>query len=170
MILPYRYRSLEHKDSLRLLILHPSADDSAPITCSIRHARLCDPALEYEAISYTWGDNTIRQIVYFHNGRRGIHVGINCHDMLGYLRHKHDNRTLWIDAICIDQGNLIERAAQVCIMDEIYASASCVVIHLGKETPGSSLLFQHLVEVDEDKNYDRPRPHDSIVMEMEALV
>ncbi|KAJ4374357.1 hypothetical protein N0V83_003098 [Neocucurbitaria cava] len=38
---------------------------------------------------------------------------------------------LWIDAICIDQSNLEERASQVAMMKDIYSNASGVVIWLG---------------------------------------
>ncbi|MCJ1242423.1 hypothetical protein MMC14_010431 [Varicellaria rhodocarpa] len=44
---------------------------------------------------------------------------------------------VWIDAICIDQANTVERTAQVKIMWNIYRSAKRVIIWLGKECEGS---------------------------------
>jgi hypothetical protein len=41
---------------------------------------------------------------------------------------------LWIDAICIDQKNALEKAIQIGLMGEIYASAGKVLIWLGKES------------------------------------
>ena len=41
---------------------------------------------------------------------------------------------LWIDAICIDQKNDAEKAIQIGLMGEIYASAGKVFIWLGKES------------------------------------
>jgi hypothetical protein len=40
---------------------------------------------------------------------------------------------LWVDAICIDQTNLDERAQQVGIMDRIYSNAKTVIAWLGGE-------------------------------------
>jgi Heterokaryon incompatibility protein (HET) len=42
---------------------------------------------------------------------------------------------LWIDALCIDQTNVDERAAQVLLMGDIYSSATRVIIWLGKLIP-----------------------------------
>ena len=41
---------------------------------------------------------------------------------------------MWIDAICIDQGNATERAQQVSMMADVYAAASSVIIWLGLES------------------------------------
>jgi hypothetical protein len=147
-MLLYQYHSLQYNDSIRLLILHPSSNDSSPIICTIQHARLSDTSLEYEAISYTWGDVTCQQPIYFYNGTRELRVGINCLNVLRHLRLGGCNQQLWIDAICIDQENLIERANQVCIMNKIFHSALGVRVHLGEETPGSCVLFEELVDAD----------------------
>jgi hypothetical protein len=39
--------------------------------------------------------------------------------------------TLWIDAICIDQENVLERGHQVSIMGEIYTNTQFVISWLG---------------------------------------
>lgn len=44
---------------------------------------------------------------------------------------------MWIDAICINQMDLNERAQQVQLMAEIYRKASLVVVWLGEDAlPG----------------------------------
>ena len=48
---------------------------------------------------------------------------------------------MWIDAICIDQSNLLERGEQVLLMRAIYRSASCVLIWLGEQDAESDLAF-----------------------------
>jgi hypothetical protein len=48
---------------------------------------------------------------------------------------------MWIDAVCIDQDNLRERAAQVQFMAMIYAHASCVIVWLGEEADDSTGTF-----------------------------
>lgn len=55
----------------------------------------------------------------------------NLCDGLSELR-KDVTGYLWIDALCIDQTNMNERASQVLLMGDIYSSATCVIIWLGK--------------------------------------
>ena len=40
---------------------------------------------------------------------------------------------IWIDAICIDQGNLNERSSQVSLMGDIYFTAVKVIVWLGED-------------------------------------
>jgi hypothetical protein len=51
------------------------------------------------------------------------------------------SRYLWIDAICIDQKDLSERAAQVRLMDRIFNQAEKVVSWLGPEDETTSDVF-----------------------------
>lgn len=130
----YRYQPLQHDDSIRILVLHPSLQESDPITCSIRHERLSDASLEYEAVSYTWGDTTQQRAIYFRDRKGELAVGENCHYALQCLRLGHKDRLLWIDAICINQENITERSRQVRIMDSVYNRAFSVVVFLGKKS------------------------------------
>jgi Heterokaryon incompatibility protein (HET) len=41
-------------------------------------------------------------------------------------------RYVWADAICIDQSNDVEKAAQVAIMCEIYQKSHQVIVYLGE--------------------------------------
>lgn len=49
------------------------------------------------------------------------------------MRLEDKPRTLWIDAICIDQNSLSERSQQVAIMMKIYEKASRNLIYLGED-------------------------------------
>ena len=51
-------------------------------------------------------------------------------------------RTLWIDALCINQDDLVERSAQVSIMGSIYSNTSKVLIWLGEESANSQAAFE----------------------------
>jgi hypothetical protein len=53
-------------------------------------------------------------------------------------------RTLWIDAICIDQENIPERNAQVLQMRSIYQNAKRVLIWVGEEDDDSHLTFAYI--------------------------
>lgn len=51
---------------------------------------------------------------------------------------------VWIDALCIDQGNIFERNHQVTMMKEIYQQAADVVIWLGKEKDDSDVAMNYI--------------------------
>jgi hypothetical protein len=169
----YRYQPLQHHDSIRILVLHPSVQDTEPITCSIRHGRLFDASLEYEAVSYTWGNTTQQRAIYFRDRKRELIVGENCHCALQRLRLGHKDRLLWLDAICINQENITERASQVRIMDSIYSHAFRVVVFLGEQDTDSLALFKELAAADEllriGNVRNRPLPSDAVVKELETL-
>lgn len=48
---------------------------------------------------------------------------------------------VWIDALCIDQGNVIERTSQVQLMGRIYKSASVVLSWIGQSDQLSTIAF-----------------------------
>ncbi|KAF2686360.1 hypothetical protein K458DRAFT_430202 [Lentithecium fluviatile CBS 122367] len=172
-MLPYRYLLLKHDDAIRVLVLHPSLNSSDPLICTIRQARLSDASLEYEAVSYTWGDIAQKRAIYFYDGARELLVGENCHSVLWHLRRRHGVRLLWIDAVCINQENLGERDRQVRIMDEVFKRAFNVTVFLGEQTTGSRVLFEELAAADRalslGEDCNRPSPNDAIVQELEAL-
>ena len=79
---------------------------------------------DYMALSYTWGDPAnMREI--FVNGQPLI-ITQNAEACLRVLRSKQyvqDGWKFWIDVICINQNDIIERASQVKRMREIYTKA-----------------------------------------------
>lgn len=166
-MLSYRYQPLQYNDSFRLLALHPSLHSSDPIRCTIQPARFSDAFLNYEAVSYTWGDSAQTQVICFHNSTRELHVRDNCCNALRHLRHKYEDRLLWIDAICINQDNLQERACQVRIMDEIFSRASNVLVVLGESHANKGILFEELAAADEELLHtgycNRDPPSDAII-------
>lgn len=57
---------------------------------------------------------------------------------LRFLRLPTDDRTLWIDAICVNQDDLDERSAQLQLMKNIYYDAHQVVSWLGDENENAA--------------------------------
>lgn len=47
------------------------------------------------------------------------------------------HRYYWIDAVCIDQDNDLERGHQVNMMGSVYGDAACVIAWLGSSSAGS---------------------------------
>ncbi|KAF5008254.1 hypothetical protein FDECE_5452 [Fusarium decemcellulare] len=84
----------------------------------------------YETLSYVWGDqSTTRQITC---GGSPKVITESLFFALSQLRLPHETRTLWIDQLCIDQTNKIEKSYQVSVMRSIYKEASHGLIWLGK--------------------------------------
>lgn len=91
----------------------------------------------YEALSYCWGDPSVKTSVKCDSGT--LNVTINLKNALLHLRHKSQERVLWIDAICINQNDRQERSQQVGIMRDIYKNASRTIVWLGTEEKNSDL-------------------------------
>ena len=56
------------------------------------------------------------------------------------LRYAKESRRLWVDQLCINQGDTEERGAQVSIMGEIYNKATCTVVWLGVQSKDAKLM------------------------------
>jgi hypothetical protein len=61
---------------------------------------------------------------------------------------------VWIDAICIDQGNDFERNHQVGLMRRIYSAASEVFVYLGEPSSLSNEAFERLMWAKKDQSID----------------
>jgi hypothetical protein len=130
----YKYATLQHPDSIRLLVLMPGEMDS-PIQTYLAEFRLQENP-PYEAVSYTWanedGDCSVSSQIRCDNAR--LWVTKNCELALRYLRETDSERILWVDAICINQKDVNERGHQVGIMRDVYSKAARVLIWLGEES------------------------------------
>jgi len=54
---------------------------------------------------------------------------------------------LWIDAICINQENSLEKGHQIKLMGQIYKNASRVLVWLGTGDQDSELAFNSLEQL-----------------------
>lgn len=64
-----------------------------------------------------------------------LDIGLNLKNTLSHLHGVLVGRVIWIDAICINQRDVLKRNAQVATMNHIYEQASDVVVWLGDSTP-----------------------------------
>jgi hypothetical protein len=76
-----------------------------------------------------------------------IKLGKNLATALNHLRYQDKTRVLWVDAICINQSDDVERSTQVLRMSSIYQDCSRVVIWLGPEKHDIALAFSELAHV-----------------------
>ncbi|KAL3422617.1 heterokaryon incompatibility protein [Phlyctema vagabunda] len=124
------HRSLiPQREEFRLVILHPSPDYSSPIECSLKHAAFKEN-VPYEALSYVWGDQSKPKSVTLDGMKQKI--TINLEEALLHLRKPSEARTLWIDALCINQNDITERNQQVALMKQIYTSCTIDLVWLGR--------------------------------------
>ncbi|KAK5683973.1 hypothetical protein LTS10_003837 [Elasticomyces elasticus] len=93
----------------------------------------------FEALSYVWGSLMFGKKVYL-KGLGALSITNNLHDALRRLRRRDEKRCLWIDALCVNQSDPLERASQVLLMKQIYSTAHRVVIWLGEPQTHSSLV------------------------------
>ncbi|EME78047.1 uncharacterized protein MYCFIDRAFT_168584, partial [Pseudocercospora fijiensis CIRAD86] len=117
---------------------------------------------DYEALSYTWGSDTQpRRAITVQNGLEFAHLEIyeNLFTILQTLRLSDRDRTLWIDAICINQDNAsdqarLEKSWQIPMMHEVYDAASRVIIWLGPEADDSTFALAFLQLLGENFVFD----------------
>ncbi|KAK1242546.1 hypothetical protein MKX08_005358 [Trichoderma sp. CBMAI-0020] len=103
----------------------------------------------FEALSYQWGspNNPGTAFVKPSTGNASVatfSIGRNLESALRHLRYHSEPRTLWIDAICINQNDNAEKAAQVIRMADIYSLAARVVVWLGPAEDDSDLAISTL--------------------------
>ncbi|KAH7175976.1 heterokaryon incompatibility protein-domain-containing protein [Dactylonectria macrodidyma] len=117
-----------------------------PIRCHVFQAYLDDEQslIPYEALSYCWGSNRLAGTVIANE--KVLFITENLSEALQHLRHRDEDRILWIDAICIDQNNIRERGHQVGCMGRIYSRADRVLIWLGYVSYELSPLISALNE------------------------
>lgn len=138
-------------DKFRLLEILPGEDNI--IETKLHVCNMAGNATAYEALSYTWGGNQASEGARLSIEANGAHqivdVSRNLHCALLALRQSDTSRTIWADAICINQEDVIERGRQVSMMGAIYSNAHRVIIWLGDDSDscycGKSLLEDSLL-------------------------
>ncbi|KAK3675353.1 Folylpolyglutamate synthetase [Recurvomyces mirabilis] len=119
-----------------LLLIEATADETAPICCPLIKTNIHKPR-PYEALSYIWSDREDGQVLFdlgiVCDGRE-IRVTKSAHNAMTAFRLPDRDRALWIDAICINQQDDVERTQQVSIMAQIYSAAAGVLIWLGPDS------------------------------------
>lgn len=128
---------------------HPDPDFDRALYELPADATLWQRKPAFEALSYTWGppDNPGTAFIRPTSGNDHVStlpIGKNLESALRHLRSASECRTLWIDAICINQGDDKEKATQVVRMADIYSRATRVVVWLGPAENDSNLAVATL--------------------------
>jgi hypothetical protein len=160
---PEVYEPLDtSKIETRILRLQPAAFLDDVVFVQLNKGSLKDAPV-YDAISYVWGDpkDTVdiqvrsANSVPVHRGNTVCPSTVDEHwvempitiSLAGALRRLRDQaevRILWTDALCVNQLDLQERAWQVKMMGQIFASASVVhVLTVGRRNRTGSARGQN---------------------------
>ncbi|KAH7375185.1 heterokaryon incompatibility protein-domain-containing protein [Plectosphaerella cucumerina] len=170
MASPSLYRPINGPNTIRLLRLLKGTKnyEEDPIRCELFEAPLPDgddDEAYYEALSYTWGDASETGTIIIDG--RPTTVTANLHKALGHLRQTDEDRILWVDALCINQGDHSERMHQVGKMGNIYKKAREVIIWLGITTEKIDLLLRGVQLLDQKMiRIPKPRTDDPVYLEI----
>ena len=130
------YQPLDGQNSIRILVLHPGSRCD-PLRGTVEHIDVT-AGRRYEAISYTWGDDSMPCSIIIDGFRMSLTQSL--YNALVRLRYPNSHRKLWADGLCINQEDNKEKGIQVALMPKIYTYAAKVLVHLGLEADGSELL------------------------------
>lgn len=130
----YNYSDLPADGThIRLLKLEPGEKEDF-IHCHLEPTTLEKARGTYECISYVWGSSAeIRRILV---DGHWIYVTLNLFHALQHFRDPNGERTLWADAICIQQMNPREKGMQVQLMGKIYEGSVRTLVWLGVDADG----------------------------------
>lgn len=132
----HKYQPLRDGE-IRLIDLYPGREGE-PLRCQLRNVSFLSRP-QYESLSYCWGLN--RPEAEIQAGHDAIPVTKNLSTALQHLRSR-DARALWIDAICINQSDVVERSQQVALMKDIFECSERTVVWLGEESEDSPRAVQ----------------------------
>lgn len=137
------YEPLPTARSLRLLTVcsEGAVDD---ISCTLD---IADEGQRYTCLSYVWGPVSPMHEIKV-NGQPFV-VRDNLFEFLCKARKYDFREAIWIDAICINQEDVVEKSAQVQRMGSIYEQADYVIVELGLSDKTEQALHR-LMTVIED--------------------
>ena len=163
----YRHKPLQTQDSIRVLELLPGSSGSA-LSCRILETHLANSDIEFEAISYVWGDPVPACYLREIESNNMLRITENLFLALRALRYPDRSRILWADAICINQSDNDEKSHQVKDMGSIYSIARTVNVWLGNEDVGEAI--KTLQDYPQAMKDEPPGPLDSIMVAIYKIV
>ncbi|KAL8393700.1 hypothetical protein RB595_003439 [Gaeumannomyces hyphopodioides] len=119
-------------------LLEIRRQDDGIIKYSLRLRNLRDVDAQYDAISYCWGEPTMAHAITVDGTPLRVTAAVAA--MLPVLAPDAgaEPRRFWIDSICINQDDPLEKDQQIPLMRTIYRGAQKVVAYLG-DSPDAAL-------------------------------
>ncbi|KAL8707614.1 MAG: hypothetical protein Q9220_007401 [cf. Caloplaca sp. 1 TL-2023] len=143
----FQYQRLHDDNQLRVVTILPGLTDE-PISCQMHvhaHSDSGEDEVPYEALSYVWGNSTVRIQIVCDSAL--IEITQNLHIALQHLRRPDHPRALWVDALCINQADVEEKSIQVKAMGKIYSKATQVLMWQGEETEDTRDSLESLAQL-----------------------
>ncbi|KAK4230331.1 heterokaryon incompatibility protein-domain-containing protein [Podospora fimiseda] len=152
------YTPLKDKE-IRLLRVCPASNGGDIPTCYIYRVNITHK-WTYSALSYCWGDlrdtkpiklgfcdqhllqhddkvhHQANPTLHTFNATRTLHNALEAFQLTKF------EGFLWVDALCINQGDVEERSYQVKLMKDIYQGASAVEVWLGGDLTKESEVLR----------------------------
>ncbi|OQV02589.1 hypothetical protein CLAIMM_07756 [Cladophialophora immunda] len=142
---PYVYDQLHPNREMRVLSLLPGTYKDQ-LRCTISRTVPGTNLNKYCALSFAWGEGERDHLIICDDVG---HVSItkNLWDALRHVRHSEEGQILWVDQICIDQANELEKVSQIMMMGQIFSCAEQVLIWLGEEQEQTCLAYELLEDI-----------------------
>lgn len=124
----HKYTPLTDPEDIRVILLYPRFG-FGKVCCTLLqgpYMRL----LFYEAISYTWGSGDTTEEILVDGCTKKVTKSL--YEILTGYSSLFLPKLLWIDALCIDQKNDVEKSQQVPLMNKIYRNAILTTVILGR--------------------------------------
>ncbi|KXH65208.1 hypothetical protein CNYM01_13431 [Colletotrichum nymphaeae SA-01] len=142
----YAYKTLpDPRKYMRLLKLLPASETEPDNLRAEVILCLRKEAPPYKPLSYTWGQQDASCSIWLRDTEDSVwkpfSIRPNLESCLKQLREEvQEAQVLWVDAICINQLNNVEKGHQVGTMDLVYRSQR-LIIWLGDSSENSDLAI-----------------------------
>lgn len=151
---PFVYTPLQPGE---IRLLYPDLQKNGSLHWLLKIAQLEDKlgqrtSIEYEALSYTWGNLSQTYPIVCNNQELQVHHNLNI--ALPFLARRDSQLPIWIDAVCINQADEKEKMEQIRLMIRIYSAALQVWVWFGPGNKESGTVIRMLPEVIDTINND----------------
>ncbi|KAL2431538.1 hypothetical protein ABEF95_011064 [Exophiala dermatitidis] len=168
----FRYEPLQ-EGQIRLLQFCQQEADDGLIHLNLLHAKLSH-APEYVALSYSWGTDKQMATVEILVNHQPYTVSQHLADALHRMK-KEGISNIWVDAICINQRDILEKGKEVTRMFAIYRTAVMVVVWLGTATGPAEDARRFAKAIEElqgapEKQHDSRKIFDAALCGMERFL
>lgn len=118
---------------------------SQNIAMELRTVSLKEASIEYAALSYAWGNSD--DIINITLDSHDFSVRRHLHAALEQLRGWNLTSWLWIDSVCIQQSDDVEKSWQVNAMHEVFKRAKLVYAWIGPGSTKTDTAMDYLARV-----------------------
>jgi Heterokaryon incompatibility protein (HET) len=136
---------------IRILSLLPGSFGD-PLQCRLT-IKPIEQHPTYDALSYMWGNPSDTRLITV-DGDQAFPVTVCLENALRHIRLQNRTRNLWVDAVCINQGDIKERSSQVNLMKEIYSRARLSTVWIDIELSPDNPCVRRLLSLEEDTALD----------------